>query len=86
MSSHGTTPSNTSRYASTDIGLLHMVGLDLNSLDPTQIAWLEADLAHANENRDKTPWIMVMSVRSVCWPKLRALRDIAVVARALGTE
>ena len=49
MSSHGTTPSNSSRYASTDIGLLHMVGLDMNSLDPTQIAWLEKDLSQVGK-------------------------------------
>lgn len=59
MGSHGLIPSNTSRYISTDIGLIHMVGLDLNNLDPAQLAWFEADLARVN--RSKTPWIMVMS-------------------------
>jgi hypothetical protein len=42
MGLHGTTPSNTSRYASTDLGLIHMVGLDLNRLDKEQLAWLDA--------------------------------------------
>jgi hypothetical protein len=59
MSAHGTTPSNTSRYSSTDVGLLHMVALDLNQFDPGQIAWLQTDLAAVN--RSRTPWIMVMS-------------------------
>ena len=49
--SHGSIPSNTSRYTSADVGLIHMVGLDLNKLDPVQLAWLEADLARANEDR-----------------------------------
>ena len=38
-----------------------MVGLDLNDLDPEQLAWLEADLTEVNKNRTKTPWIMIMS-------------------------
>eukprot|EP00040_Diaphanoeca_grandis_P038935 m.257739 g.257739 ORF g.257739 m.257739 type:complete len:608 (-) comp35653_c0_seq1:175-1998(-) len=61
MGLHGSVPSNTSRYASTTIGLIHMVGLDLNNLDAGQLAWLEEDLAMVNENRAATPWIMVMS-------------------------
>lgn len=62
MGLHGSTvPSNTSRYASTNLGLIHMVGLDLNNLDPDQLAWLEADLVHVNKKRESTPWIMVMS-------------------------
>ena len=51
MGMHGPIPSNTSRYTSADIGLVHMVGLDLNTLDPGQLAWLESDLALANANR-----------------------------------
>jgi hypothetical protein len=43
-SAHGVVPSNTSRFTSLDIGLMHLVGLDLNSLDAPQLAWLEADL------------------------------------------
>jgi hypothetical protein len=54
MGAHGTTPSNTSRYVSTNIGLFHLVGLDLNSLDPAQLAWLEKDLAATD--RELTPW------------------------------
>lgn len=61
MGLQGLIPSNTSRYVSADIGLMHIVGLDLNDLDPVQLAWLEADLQRVNENRSKTPWIMVMS-------------------------
>ena len=58
---HGAVPSNTSRYASTDIGLIHIVGLDLNNLDAGQLAWLDADLAAANAAREAVPWIMVAS-------------------------
>eukprot|EP00937_MAST-01D_sp_MAST-1D-sp2_P003571 g3571.t1 len=54
-------PSNTSRFASTDLGLIHVVGLDLNNLDAGQLSWLDADLAAANANRAATPWIMVAS-------------------------
>ena len=61
MGSHGASPSNTSRYTSADIGLVHMVALDLNLLDPAQLAWLTADLAAASEKRKSVPWIMVMS-------------------------
>ena len=61
MGSHGVIPSNTSRYTSADVGLIHMVGLDLNNLDAVQLAWLEADLARANQRRAATPWIIVMS-------------------------
>lgn len=56
----GSVPSNTSRYASTDMGLIHMVGLDLDNLDQAQLAWLDQDLAAARRN-PLTPWIMVMS-------------------------
>ena len=57
----GATPSNSSRFTSTDMGLLHMIALDLNNLDDAQLAWLETDLRAANAVRHKTPWIMVMS-------------------------
>jgi hypothetical protein len=58
---HGPVPSNTSRYGSIDIGLIHYSGLDLNNLDADQLSWLEADLAYANNNRAATPWIIVSS-------------------------
>ena len=61
MGSHGASPSNTSRYTSADIGLIHMVALDLNLLDAAQLAWLTVDLKQANANRKLVPWIMVMS-------------------------
>ena len=38
-----------------------MVALDLNDLDDTQMAWLETDLTTVNRQREKTPWVMVMS-------------------------
>jgi len=58
---HGPVPSNTSRYGSIDIGLIHYAGLDLNDLDDDQLAWLAEDLEYANANRDVTPWIIVSS-------------------------
>jgi hypothetical protein len=61
MGSHGASPSNTSRYTSADIGVVHMVALDLNLLDAGQLAWLTADLKQANANRKAVPWIMIMS-------------------------
>ena len=69
-SSHGASPSGTSRYFSVDIGLIHFVGLDLNApettprtigLDAGQLAWLAADLAAADANRAAVPWIVVTS-------------------------
>ena len=56
---HAEVPSNTSRYFSIDIGLIHIAGLDLNRLDADQLTWLNADLAAVN--RTKTPWIIVSS-------------------------
>ena len=54
--------SHTSRFYSVDIGLIHLVALDLNGYygcDPcgqpcidAQKAWLAEDLAAANKNRD----------------------------------
>ena len=67
----GTVPSNTSRYFSVNIGLVHFIALDLNfyyGVDPcgdvcrlAQIAWLKEDLAAANANRDAVPWIVAGS-------------------------
>jgi len=57
--SHGAVPSNTSRYTSTNIGMLHIAGIDLMNFDAAQIAWLERDLQAANANREQVPWIMV---------------------------
>lgn len=57
--SHGTVPSNTSRYTSTNIGMIHIAGIDLMTFDDAQIAWLEKDLQAANSNREQVPWIMV---------------------------
>eukprot|EP00939_MAST-03C_sp_MAST-3C-sp1_P001607 g1607.t1 len=64
-------PSNTSRYYSVDVGLIHFVALDLNMYNgvdncgepcrQAQLAWLDKDLALANENRDRVPWIVAMS-------------------------
>jgi hypothetical protein len=62
-------PSNTSRYYSADIGLIHFVALDLNvyyfdeeaPFRKPQLAWLQADLIAASANRAQVPWICVMS-------------------------
>jgi len=55
---HSSVPSNTSRYTSTDFGLVHVIGLDLMNLDDGQLAWFEADLKAAAANRAAVPWIM----------------------------
>merc|ERR1711953_410093 len=56
---HSAVPSGTSRYTSTDIGMIHIAGIDLMNFDSTQIAWLEKDLEAASANRKQVPWIMV---------------------------
>jgi len=56
---HAEIPSNTSRYFSIDVGLVHIAGLDLNQLDLGQLAWLESDLKAVD--RSITPWIIVSS-------------------------
>lgn len=58
---HGPSRSLTSRYVSMDLGLIHIIGLDLNNLDEEQLAWLEEDLKLANSNRNNVPWIMASS-------------------------
>eukprot|EP01065_Artemidia_motanka_P019005 TRINITY_DN2242_c0_g1_i1.p1 TRINITY_DN2242_c0_g1~~TRINITY_DN2242_c0_g1_i1.p1 ORF type:complete len:772 (+),score=296.86 TRINITY_DN2242_c0_g1_i1:54-2318(+) len=67
----GANPSGTSRYFSADVGLVHIIALDLNlyyGLDPCgdscrkeQLTWLEADLKAANANREKVPWVAALS-------------------------
>ena len=64
--SHGATPSRTSQWYSIDLGLLHIVVLDLNVGPPAvfsgaQVAWAAADLAAADANRANVPWIVVTS-------------------------
>jgi hypothetical protein len=56
---HSHVPSNTSRYTSGDFGMIHIAGIDLMNFDKHQLAWLEADLQAANNNRGNVPWIMV---------------------------
>jgi hypothetical protein len=67
---HGSVPSNTSRYFGTDLGLMHIVGLDLNNLDDGQLAWLDADLSAAVNNRQTVPWIIVNSHFPIYHPSL----------------
>ena len=62
-------PSNTSRYFSVDLGLVHLVALSMNGYNGVdkcttkcnkeQLAWLKEDLAAVN--RTKTPWVVAMS-------------------------
>jgi hypothetical protein len=70
---HGSQPSGTSQWYSVDLGLIHLVGLDLDPLlDSTkgagaiplgaeQRTWLEQDLIAAAANRAAVPWIIVTS-------------------------
>ena len=61
---HGPKPSGTSQWYSVDLGLIHLVGLDLDPLlhsAAEQQAWLEQDLAAAAANREAVPWIIVTS-------------------------
>lgn len=61
---HGSKPSGTSQWYSVDLGLIHLVALDLDPLlhlAAEQQAWLEQDLAAAAANRATVPWIIVTS-------------------------
>ena len=64
-------PSNTSRYFSANVGLVHLIGLDFNlyygcdacgdACKAAQLAWFEADLKMATTNRANVPWIVAVS-------------------------
>ncbi len=66
---HSGMPSNTSRFYSVDLGLIHFVALDLNMYNgvdtcgedcrQAQLKWLEQDLAQVD--REVTPWIVAMA-------------------------
>jgi hypothetical protein len=56
---HASVPSNTSRFFSIDVGLIHLAGLDLNRLDDKQLKWLDEDLKSVD--RSVTPWLIVSS-------------------------
>ena len=66
-----THPSNTSRYFSADVGLVHLIALDFNlyygfdacgdSCKAAQLLWFEEDLKMATANRGAVPWIVAMS-------------------------
>ncbi|XP_068693924.1 acid phosphatase type 7-like isoform X2 [Montipora foliosa] len=61
--------SETSLWWSMDIGLIHFVGFDTEVYHyypdegqiQRQLNWLEADLIKANQQRDKTPWIVSLA-------------------------
>ena len=67
----GSVPSGTSRWYSTDFGLVHLVNIEFNMYNAdddcgqtcrdAQLKWLEADLAAANANRAAVPWIVAFS-------------------------
>lgn len=58
---HSAVPSGTSKYTSTDIGLIHVVAVETQHWSSKQKAWLEKDLAAASANRAEVPWIVVLS-------------------------
>lgn len=77
--SHGSSPSGTSQWTSVDLGLLHIVTLDLTVSGPygdqfpqggAQMIWLEKDLAAADANRESVPWIIVTSHFPLHFPNL----------------
>ena len=67
----GPNPSGSSRYFSSDVGLVHLVALDFNlyygadscgePCKAAQLAWFENDLQLATANRAAVPWIIVTS-------------------------
>jgi len=71
IASHGSGSgaSKTSRYYSTDLGLVHFVALDLNAYymdadspyQKPQLEWLAQDLKAACANKGSVPWIVVGS-------------------------
>jgi len=74
---HGKVPSNTSRWFSVDIGLVHFAAIDGNVYDwgiyhsetafrEAQLAWLRQDLAAAATNRQHQPWIVLASHFPMC--------------------
>jgi len=65
----GGVPSGTSRYYSSNVGVVHFVSLDFNAyyfdtekpyIQP-QLEWLAKDLAAAQANRKAVPWIVLQS-------------------------
>lgn len=66
---HSGVPSNTSRFFSVDLGLIHFVALDLNMYNgvdtcgedcrQAQLTWLNQDLSQVD--RKITPWIVAMA-------------------------
>ncbi|XP_032237030.1 acid phosphatase type 7 [Nematostella vectensis] len=64
-----TSGSDTSLWYSFNVGLIHFVAFDTEVFNyfsdvgqiQRQLNWLEADLAKANTNRDKRPWIVSLA-------------------------
>eukprot|EP01061_Rhynchopus_euleeides_P005569 TRINITY_DN147_c0_g1_i2.p2 TRINITY_DN147_c0_g1~~TRINITY_DN147_c0_g1_i2.p2 ORF type:complete len:710 (+),score=299.28 TRINITY_DN147_c0_g1_i2:95-2131(+) len=64
-------PSDTSRYFSVDLGMMHLVALNMNgyfgvdscgdTCIKAQLEWLKKDLALANQNRAKQPWVVAFA-------------------------
>ncbi|RMX42635.1 hypothetical protein pdam_00010287 [Pocillopora damicornis] len=67
-----TSGSGTSLWWSMDIGLIHFVAFDSEvyyyysnkGQIQRQLNWLEADLIKANQNRERTPWIVSLAHKS----------------------
>ena len=70
-------PSKTSRYFSLTLGLIHIVGLDLNNLDDGQLQWLEKDLASVQ--RAESPWIFASSHFPMYHPLMQANLNLQAV-------
>ena len=80
---HNKVPSNTSRYFATQVGRLHIAGLDLNNLDDGQLAWLDQNLAAVD--RHETPWVIVSS-HFPLYHAVNALNEDASAAYYIGEE
>lgn len=91
-----TPPHNTSDFSqgdffwSMDIGYVHFIGLDTEHpadipyVSPAQLAWLEQDLARANANRARVPWIVVSGHRPLwCSSARRDCEGFAAEMRLL---
>lgn len=87
--------SNTSFFYSFDLGLVHYVAIDTEiyayqqqtaaSLSPftreQQLAWLESDLAAANANRDRVPWVVAFGHKGWYMAYFRTPQARALISR-----
>jgi len=88
---HGGVPSNTSRYYSVDVGLVHFVALDMNAyyfsteeqFRQPQLKWLDQDLAAAASNRAAVPWLVVMAHHPMYCSSVTLAADVHQDAAAI---